>query len=504
MRNITFKKVAKINNFFIYHFNKINEFAKITNNKFKNISSFNRYLIFLITISFLYLFFLSIPSLYKKGALQSKLNKMINEEYNINVSLSSKIDYNILPKPHFTIENTKLYTNEESEPNELAQIKRLNIFINQLSFLKKDSIEITKISFNDANFLIDKQNLKYLKNYSQSKFSNKKINIINSKFFHIDDDDNVISIYPVKKISFSYEKKNLKNILTSKGEFYNLPFSIKWSSDLKNKINKTFLKLNKINIRVENLTLKEKNNLSIKNYIFLRSSEIETDLKVYESFIEFKSTQDSKIKNNRLSYFGKINKNPFHLNMNLNLEKLNFKKNIFENNFLRNLFELRQFYSENLSSNINLRVDKMLKNKLFDSSNIFINFANGDINFNNSIFNGKAGNLNLINGSIGNIKDDLIFNGNFVFDIVSKDEFYRLFQINKKNRKKIDNTFFNVEYNLTKNKIQISNLLIEPGKIVFKDELSSFLEEHSGQLKINSWIDFKSFVKKIFINYYEG
>ena len=152
-------------------------------------------------------------------------------------------------------------------------------------------------------------------------------------------------------------------------------FSIKWSSDLKNKINKTFLKLNKIYIRVENLTLKEKNNLSIKNYIFLRSSEIETDLKVYESFIEFKSTQDSKIKNNRLSYFGKINKNPFHLNMNLDLEKLNFKKNIFNNNFLRNLFELRQFYSENLSSNINLRVDKMLKNKLFDSSNIFINYS---------------------------------------------------------------------------------------------------------------------------------
>ena len=117
MRNITFKKVAKINNFFIYHFNKINEFAKITNNKFKNISSFNRYLIFLITISFLYLFFLSIPSLYKKGALQSKLNKMINEEYNINVSLSSKIAYNILPKPHFTIENTKLYTNELSAGN---------------------------------------------------------------------------------------------------------------------------------------------------------------------------------------------------------------------------------------------------------------------------------------------------------------------------------------------------------------------------------------------------
>ena len=73
------KKIVKINNFFIFYFNKINEFIKIINHKFKNISSFNRYLIFLITILFLYLFFLSIPSLYEKGAIQAKLNKKIKD-----------------------------------------------------------------------------------------------------------------------------------------------------------------------------------------------------------------------------------------------------------------------------------------------------------------------------------------------------------------------------------------------------------------------------------------
>ena len=79
MKNILFKKIAKINNFFVSLFNKINDFIKIINTKYKNISSFNRYLIFLITILFLYLFYLSIPSLYDKGFIQTKLNKMINE-----------------------------------------------------------------------------------------------------------------------------------------------------------------------------------------------------------------------------------------------------------------------------------------------------------------------------------------------------------------------------------------------------------------------------------------
>jgi len=140
MKKIIFKKVAKVNNFFIFYFNKLNEFIKIINHKFKNISSFNRYLIFLITILFLYLFFLSIPSLYDIGKIQIKLNKTINKEYNVNISLSSKITYNILPKPHFIIENVKIYTNDLESPTELGQIKKLRVFISQRNFLKKNAI----------------------------------------------------------------------------------------------------------------------------------------------------------------------------------------------------------------------------------------------------------------------------------------------------------------------------------------------------------------------------
>ena len=187
MKNIIFKKIAKINNFFVNTFNKINEFIKTVNHKFKNISSFNRYLIFLITILFLYLFFLSIPSLYDKGTLQTKLNKIINEEYNINLSLSPDIQYNILPKPHFLIENVKLYSNNNSSPKELGQIKKLKVFLSQMKFFKKNTIEVNSISLNDTNFLVHQNDLKYFKKFLGEKFSNKKLKVINSKFFYLDD-----------------------------------------------------------------------------------------------------------------------------------------------------------------------------------------------------------------------------------------------------------------------------------------------------------------------------
>ncbi len=504
MKNSIFRKIAKINNFFIFHFNKINEFIKIINHKFKNISSFNRYLIFLITILFLYLFFLSIPSLYDKGSIQTNLNRIINKEYNINISLSSDIKYNILPKPHFIIENAKLYTNDLDSPKEIGQIKKLLVYISQKNFFKKDKTEITKISLNSANFSIQQKDLKYLKEFLEKKFSKKKLIINNSKFFYINDDEDVVSIFPIKKLDMYYNETNTKNILSSKGEFFKIPYSLDWDKDFNNKLNSLFLKLNKLDLKLENFTDKKQPNLSIKNFIFFRSSEFETDILGEKNSIKIKSATNSKIKNNKLTYEGEILLNPFYFTTNINLEKLNFKKNIFNNNLLRNFFEIKHLYSENLSSVINLRVKKLEKNKLFESSNIFLSLNSGEINFDNTVFNGKLGKLKLTSSNIKNIKDDLIFSGSFIFNISSENEFYRIFQINKKNRKKIKNFYFDLNYNLSKNTAKLSNLIFDPGKIKSEDELSYFLNENNDKSDINNWIDFKNFVQKIFVNFYDG
>ncbi len=504
MKNIIFRKIAKINNFFIFHFNKINEFIKIINHKFKNISSFNRYLIFLIIILFLYLFFLSIPSLYDKGVIQTKLNKIIEQEYNINISLSSDIKYNILPKPHFLIKNAKIFTNNPDAPIEVGQIKKLRAYIDQRNFFKKNKIGLVSISINDANFSIHQKDMEYLKEYLETKLSKKKLSISNSKFFYIDENEEVISIFPISKVTMYYDDIDSKNTFISKGEFFSTPYTLNWNKDFNNQLNSTFLRLNELNIRMENFTDKKASNLSMKNYIFFRSAEIETDILIEEKSIKLKSSGNSKIKNNKLNYTGEIFLNPFQITTEVNLGKLDFRKSIFDNDLLRRIFEIKHLYNQNLSLILNLRIEKLVKNKLFKSSNVLVNLSSGNINFNNSIFSGDVGNLNLINSNILNFKDDLIFNGNFRFNIISKNEFYRLFQINKKNRKDIDNFYFDMQYNLTKNKIKISNLIFDPGKVKLENELSDFLNENNDELKINNWIDFKNFVKKIFVDYYEG
>ena len=89
---------------------------------------------------------------------------------------------------------------------------------------------------------------------------------------------------------------------------------------------------------------------------------------------------------------------------------------------------------------------------------MLVNLNNGFINFNNTVFEGKVGTLNLINSSIENFKDDLVFNGNFKFTIKSENEFYRLFQISKNERKKINNFYFDVEINFPRWETQIKTI----------------------------------------------
>ena len=505
MKNVIFKKIAKVNNFIISLFNETNEFIKVTNTKFKNISSFNRYLIFLITILFLYLFYLSIPSLYDKGIIQKKLNNMINEEYNINLSLSPELNYNILPKPHLVVKNVKFYTNNLEEPKELDQIKKLKIFISQKNLFKIENIKIKKIIFDQANFSIQKEDFKYFSKFIKKKFSTKKISIINSNFFYINNNEDVIAIFPISKFNLFFDKKNLKNLIVSKGELFATPYTLSWNRNFKNNLNSTLLKIDKLNLRLENQTKTKNSDLLIKNFIFFRNLEIETDVLVSEDLIKINSAKNPKTKNYTLTYQGKIDFNPFNLVMDIDLAKLNFKKDIFYNNLLQNLFELKHLYNENLSSQITIKVKKLKKNKLFDSSEMFINLNNGLINFNNTVFEGEMGTLNLINGHIENFKDDLIFTGNFKFKIKSESQFYRLFQIPKTKRKKINNFYFYKKINLTKNMIKINNLIFEPGKIISEDDLLDFLSLYNNeQNKIDSWIDFKNFVNKIFTSYYSG
>jgi len=155
---------------------------------------------------FLYLFYLSVPTLYNKEALQKDVTDKLMKEFKINFSLSSNIRYLILPSPHILVENVKIFDDNLKNPKELSQIKKLRIYISQKNLLNQNAVKLNKILIEDANFLIQKKYYGFFDDYLKSQFSKKKIIIKNSNFFLKDKNNKTISIFPVKNINLFYDE----------------------------------------------------------------------------------------------------------------------------------------------------------------------------------------------------------------------------------------------------------------------------------------------------------
>ena len=469
------------------------------------ISNFNKYLISFISLLFLYLFYLSIPALYNKETLQKDLTEKLLNDFNINISLSSDIKYLILPAPHILVKNVKIFDDNVKIPKELSQIKKLKVFISQKSLLNQKNLRINKFLILDANFIIQKDDVEYLDNFIDKKFSKKKMNIKNSNIFFKDKKNETVSIFNIDNLELSFDKKNLENLIISNGKLFKVPFNFKWTknfetdhrSEFSMELKKLMLDINNISISNNNQTKSRKNIISIGNAKFI------TDYKVEEDALLLNS-KDSKLINNQIKYDGEVYLNPFDFNLNVYLEKLNIDKLITSNDILKELLYTKVLFNKNLSANIIVDVEKVIKNKLFDSGKIFLRFGNNSINLNNSyLISNKIGKLKLNNSSLKFIDDQLIYSSTFNFEIKDQKEFYKSFQTPKKNRKKLKNIYLSIEFSILENNLNITKFVINDLNSEPSDPVKSILQEYSNnqETSIQNWIDLKIFFNKIFENY---
>ena len=142
IENTLFKLKYKINSFISYYLKK--KFTKFLNTlilklsatiierkttffgKDSKVSNLNKFIITLISLLFIYLFYLSIPTLYDKTWVQQKIESELLDEFKINFSTSSNISYYILPVPHFLIKDTKIIRNDLLKKRQLYKIKNSN------------------------------------------------------------------------------------------------------------------------------------------------------------------------------------------------------------------------------------------------------------------------------------------------------------------------------------------------------------------------------------------
>ena len=118
------------------------------------------------SLFFLYLLYLSIPSLYDSGRVQKALYNNLVQEFGLNLSLSSDISYRILPRPHFHIKDSKIYSDKKKDLDEIGEVKDMKIFISQKNLFDRDNIYIKEVILSKGNFFFNRQNVNFIKNLS--------------------------------------------------------------------------------------------------------------------------------------------------------------------------------------------------------------------------------------------------------------------------------------------------------------------------------------------------
>ena len=474
VENTLFKLKDKTNNFF---------------SKKSKISNFNKLIITFISLLFFYLFYLSIPTLYNKTWVQNTIEDKLFKEFKINFSISSNISYNILPKPHFLIKDSKIFKDGAEKTTSLSEIKNLKIFISQKKFLNKEKMHINKVTINKANFSLLSKDFKLLNNASNNRFSNKKINISNSNIFYKDDENKTIAIIKISKASFFFDKLKKINLFDLKGEVFNIPFSFDLNKDIySSKKKEIHISANKLKLNILNDSKKENGNL-IKgtNIISVLNSKIYTEYKLEDGLIKFKSI-NSRIQNSKINYKGIMSINPFDLNLDINLENYKLSKLLNINSIIGEFIKTNALFNENISVSSSVSSKSSFKEEIFDTFNINFNIVNGKINFDKTkLTKKKIGFLNINNSNLFFENDNLILNTDILIDIKNFNNLYSFFQTSKQFRKPIEKIFINLDYNFLTSEIKFNNLAID-GNIV-EDQVISIIEEFNdnkdGTLNLN-------------------
>jgi hypothetical protein len=454
--------------------------------------------------------YLGTPFFFDYKNNQSDLERKIFENFDLNLSITSKVKYNIFPSPRLNLKDVEILGFSESSKN-IGSVKKviLKIPFKRLVSLKKldfDSIELI-----DAAINIKISEINNFKNYLNNRVREKPIQLTKSKINLLNKTKLIFNI-DIKKLRIS--GKSLFNKLDLKGRIFDTKIKINYQ-------NKNFNKNSEKNVEIwlpeiglnSKLSINpdKKNNETVygRVSVFFPSNQIYLDYILRNKIFNISS---SKLTNNYFKgrLFGDLILFPFStFDLKLDIDLLKFK-NILNSRFINNNKFLSQLIPINkkINGNIIINVDKVVS-----SSNI-INSGNANLEFKNSVlivkeiklFINKIGNIKFA-GKIFQQKKKKVFIFNTKINLDNPKIFYSRFLIPKKNR--IDLVPINLlgkinleSYEVKLDKIYLENALnqkeLDEDKLFFIQERINEIFSQSSLNNILKYSNLRKIIQSFF------
>ena len=439
-----------INNLLETNLNRLN--FKNLNYLLKN----NKIILTFVAVLLLFVSYLLLPTFYKQSDISKELRGQLSNKLGLNIMFSGKIEYNFFPRPHFII-NSSTIINEERE---ISKIKKLKIFVSSENFFSFNNIALQDVIIENANFNLNKNNYNFFIKLLDKNFKDLKLTIKNSNIFFRNLEREVMFINKILKMDYYYDPKNLKNILFSNNDIFNIPISIE-----------TFFNKDKTiifsNINLDPIKLKIKNELIYSGDKKLGKSELgfdklkrKVEYEIEKNYFKF-HIFDKKDQPNK-TYKGKFNFKPFYAILEGELDEINLNYLFGTNAIIAQLLKTEMFNHKNIDFKLNINSDTVYNKFNFKNINLKTNIQEGLIDADNTKFEWKNFvDFELIQSLIFVKNGELVLDGKLKIKIKDHNEVYKFLLTPKNFRKKIKQIDLNFNYNFDKKTAELKDIKID-------------------------------------------
>ena len=481
------QRFVSINILLESYFSKLNLFK--TYSKKNNFLANNRVFFGLSAVFILTLSYFLLPTLYNKDIAQVEIKNQIFKKYNINIKFNEKIRYGLIPKPHFTSKNLSILNDER----EIGLVENFKAFIDFGNLFSIENLEINDLILNKTDFSLNKKDLFFFEKLLKMEPNENQIIFKKSNIFFKDSNGDLLFLNKIDNSKFYFDSYNLENVLVSKNEIFNIPYTInlknnKFQKNFSIKFNSKKIRLNvESNTNYENLTKKGELDL-----LFVNNSE-SLFYEISKNSFNFSSTDNKK-------FNGYFDFKPFYLEATINYEGISAKDILKNDSILVELFKSQIFNNENLNVNIDLNAKNITNIDYLNNLKLKLNLDQGKIAFSKSSIMWKDDlKINLKEGLLNFDQGEIFLIGKLIIMVNNIDNFYKSFQIKKIHRKKINKLELDFVYNFNKNKFNFDNVKIDSKT---NDNLNQFLDDfNSTEKKFFNKISFKNFINNFFSNY---
>jgi len=409
-----------------------------------------------VLLVILFLSYLSIPNIFSQNQISAELKKDLLNKLNLEFNFEKKLNYKFLPRPHFTTNESSIIFNE----NKISEINELKIYVSLENLFSLKNMKVQDIIIKDANFNLNKNNYAFFIKLLDSNFEELKLEILDSNIFYRNSNSDVLFINYILNAKYIYDPGQFKNILNSKNNIFNLPYSVEFSNNQEEKKINTKIKIESLNLQLENQFLYgEELKTGLSEINFLNSKSV-AEYKVGKNYFEFRLFD--KAQKSKLSYNGKLNFKPFHSYLVGSTMEINFSHLFSTNGIIKQLLKTEILNNKNVDLKLNISANK-IKN-FYNFSNIFIKskIQEGLIDLDETKLSWKNYvNFNLTDSLIYVKDEKLILDASFEINLVNLDEVYKFLLTPKNLRKKINKMNVNFTYLFDEKVININDIRVD-------------------------------------------